>query len=159
MEQSVIDKVRELILSYLNDRKLQLVELQFKKGRVKSFLKILIDKECGGITVDECARVNEEIGSLLDDSNLITQSYLLEISSPGIDRPLITQEDFKRNKGKTIKVEVLMPSAEKTQEFIGTIKEVENEVVIIEILNGESYKIPLNLVKKAKIKLKWQVNN
>lgn len=159
MGQLLIDKVRELIVNYLSGRGFQLVELQFRKGRAKSFLKILADKEYGGITVDECAKVNGEIGLLLDDSDLMTESYLLEVSSPGIDRPLITKDDFKRNKGKIVKIEMRIPLGEKTEEFTGIIKELEDGTVIVEAIDGESRKIPLNLIRRAKIKLKWRVND
>jgi ribosome maturation factor RimP len=155
MDKGRIDKVKELIETHLNTCDFQMIELQFKKGKGRDILKILIDKEEGGITVAECAKVNEEIGLLLDKSNLLERSYLLEVSSPGLDRPLITKEDFKRKKGKTVQIITKEALWEEKKEFMGVITDVDNDTVTIKTKEDESYKIPFVAIKKAKVRLEW----
>lgn len=155
MDEERIDKIKELIKRHLNNYEFQMVELQFRKEKGKNILRMLIDRKNGGITIAECAKVNEEIGLLLDESDLLMESYLLEVSSPGIDRPLLTKEDFNRKKGETIRIETEEPLYEEKREFIGVIVDVGEEAVIIKVEDGEDKKIPFKAIKKAKVKLEW----
>jgi ribosome maturation factor RimP len=155
MENSIVDKIREFIAAHLDMMGLQIVEIQYKKGRGKGFLRILIDRKDGGITAAECVEANEKIGLLLDEANLFMESYLLEVSSPGIDRPLLGKEDFERKKGRKVRIETKEDLREGLKEIIGVIVDVEEEAVVIEMEGGEKSKVPFNLIKKAKLKLKW----
>lgn len=155
MEGLIIDKIKESMKPLLDDMGLVIVDMQLKKGRGSGFLKILVDKKEGGITAADCVEANERIGLLLDESNLLEGSYLLEVSSPGIDRPLITKEDFERKKGRSVKIETKELFAENKKDFTGIIAEVEEDGVIVGMDNNRQYKIPFTLIKKAKLKLKW----
>jgi len=103
----------------------------------------------------ECTKLNEEIGLLLDKSDLLQEGYLLEVSSPGADRPLVVKEDFERKKGKTVRIKTKEALYEEKRKFIGVIVDVEEEAVIIKTEDRETKKIPFKLIKTAKIKLKW----
>ncbi|MFH1856712.1 MAG: ribosome maturation factor RimP [Candidatus Omnitrophota bacterium] len=152
MEKTIIDKIMEIVKKTLDAFDFQLVELYFKKGRSKEFIKVLIDKAEGGITSKECVKANKEISLALDNSGVLTQSYVLEVSSPGIDRPLVTKEDFQRKKGKKVKIE----TTESLKGIAGAIVDVTDEAVIIEKEeNKERENVPFKLIKKAKIKIEW----
>ncbi len=155
MNEQKIDKIRELIKRYLDDYEFQIVELQLKGGGGRSILRILIDRKNGGISIAECAKLNEEIGLLLDKSDLLQERYSLEVSSPGADRPLVTKEDFERKKGKTVRIKTKEALYEEKSKFIGIIVDVEKEAVIIKTGDQETKKIPFKLIKTAKIKLEW----
>lgn len=155
MNEQKVDKIRELIKRYLDNYEFQIVELQLKQSGRGNILRILIDRKSGGISIAECAKLNEEIGLLLDKSDLLQERYLLEVSSPGVDRPLITKEDFERKKGKTVRIETKEALYEGKREFIGVIVDVEENEVLFKIKDREIKKIPFKLIKTAKIKLKW----
>lgn len=96
-------KIRELAEPLLNDLGLELVDLEFKQEGRRWFLRFFIDKE-GGITLDDCADFSREIGPLLEVEDPVRTSYHLEVSSPGLDRPLKTPEDYRRFAGRLIKL-------------------------------------------------------
>jgi len=155
MDAQEIDKIRELVKKHLNNCEFQIVELQLKGGGGRNILRILIDRKNGGISMAECTKLNEEIGLLLDKSDLLQEGYLLEVSSPGADRPLVTKEDFERKKGKTVRIKTKEALYEEKRKFIGVIVDVEEEAVIIKTEDRETKKIPFKLIKTSKIKLKW----
>lgn len=155
MDVQGIDKIKELVKKHLDNYEFQIVELQLKGGGGSNILRILVDRKSGGISMAECAKLNEEIGLLLDKSDLLQEKYLLEVSSPGADRPLVTKEDFERKKGKKVRIKTKEALYEEKGKFIGVIVDVEEEAVIIKTENLETKKIPFKLIKTAKIKLKW----
>lgn len=99
MGTETIERVTEIIQPVLDDLGLELVELQLRsEGKKGLVLRIIIFKE-GGVSLDDCAQVSREVGFLLEVEDPIGRSYVLEVSSPGLDRPLKTERDFERNKG------------------------------------------------------------
>lgn len=86
----------------------ELVDVEFLKEGSNWYLRIYIDKS-GGITIDDCQVVSEEISDILDKEDPIPQSYFLEVSSPGLDRPLKKDSDFEKFKGEMVEVKVFKP--------------------------------------------------
>jgi ribosome maturation factor RimP len=83
----------------------ELVEVEFVKEAGSWYLRVYIDKP-GGIAIDDCQAVSERLSDLLDEKDPIPQSYILEVSSPGIDRPLKKDRDFEKNRGKNVEVKL-----------------------------------------------------
>lgn len=154
MVEERIAEIKKVIEGYLASSFMQLVELQFKKGK-RNILRILVDRKQGGITVDECAKINEEISLILDKQGLLVESYILEVSSPGIDRPLVTKEDFERKMGKKVRITLKETEFEKEKDLSGKIAEVDEKKVVIKTDEGKVKKIAFDDIKKAKIKLEW----
>lgn len=129
---STADILREKIKPLIEEESLELVELEFFKGGSASVLRIFVDK-VGGVTVDQCANLSRIIGDFLDMEDLIPHRYMLEVSSPGLDRPLTKGADFKRKIGERVKIFLREAEAGKT-ELVGKIKNFEegNLFLVIE---------------------------
>lgn len=106
MKRSLVEELLDLAEPILEDSGYELVDLEFKQEGREWFLRIFIDKE-GGVNLDDCAGVSREVSALLEVENIIDRAYRLEVSSPGMDRPLKRPEDFERFAGQRIKVKTL----------------------------------------------------
>ncbi len=101
--ETALDKIRELAAPILREMGLELVDLEFKREGRDWFLRFFIDKE-GGVTLDDCADFSREVGTVLEVEEVIKSAYRLEVSSPGLDRPLKKAEDYKRFAGALVKI-------------------------------------------------------
>jgi len=106
MQRSLVDELLDLTEPILEDFGYELVDLEFKQEGSEWFLRIFIDKE-GGVVLDDCASVSREVSAILEVENIIDRAYRLEVSSPGIDRPLKKPEDFERFSGQRVKIKTL----------------------------------------------------
>jgi len=107
-KRKVEDIVYELAKPIIDRNNFELVEIEYKKEGPYWYLRVYIDKE-GGITIDDCQSVSEELSDLLDIADPIEQSYIFEVSSPGLDRPLKTDRDYRKNIGKPIEIKLFYP--------------------------------------------------
>ena len=153
---SKADMLREKIATLVEDDGLEIVELKFFEGGPASVLRIYVDK-AGGVTVDQCANLSRKISDFLDIEDLIPSRYKLEVSSPGLDRPLFSGADFKRKIGERVKV-FLKEEVSGRMELVGKIKNLEEENLLLLIESpasrldeGAEEIIPLKKVVKAKI--------
>ena len=94
-KDALTDRVKDIIAPILGDNQIELVGITYKKEGSRKVLRILADK-AEGITLEECARMNETISEVLDKADFMEDNYILEVSSPGLDRPLKTKADFLR---------------------------------------------------------------
>ncbi|NLL04322.1 MAG: ribosome maturation factor RimP [Clostridiaceae bacterium] len=109
MVKKKIEKiVAEFAEPIANKHLFELVDVEFIREGTNWYLRIYIDKP-GGITIDDCKIVSEEISDILDEKDPIDQSYFLEVSSPGLDRPLKKDSDFEKFKGELVEVKVYKP--------------------------------------------------
>ena len=106
--EQVVDKIKELISDIFQEQGIELVELSYGRRKEGMVLRFLVDKP-EGITLEECGQLNHEIDQLIDKSEIINERYVLEVSSPGLDRPLRTREDFIRAIGKPVRVVSRLP--------------------------------------------------
>lgn len=121
-------------------------------GNVNPTLQVMIErKDRKNIVVDDCALVSRAISTVLDEKDPISGQYTLEVSSPGLDRPLTTLENFVRFSGFEAKIETDV-EVEKRKRFKGRIVRVENDTVIFE-MDGREWNIPYEAVAKAKLLL------
>lgn len=118
------------------------------QGR-QSVLRVYIDKE-GGILVDDCSRVSHQVSGVLDVEDPIRGRFMLEISSPGLDRPLFTLEHFKRFVGAAIKLELNEATEDGQKRFRGEILEVDGDTIHVQV-EDEEFEIPFALVNKARL--------
>jgi ribosome maturation factor RimP len=149
---SVTESIEELVTPTLIENRLELVDVEYKKEGKNWFLRIFIDKE-GGVTVDDCTRVSRLIEDLIEVEEVVPSSYTLEVSSPGLDRPLKKEEDFLRFKGKRAHVTTYTPIHEQ-KNFKGTIQDFQKDVLFLEI-DRQRVEIPRNQIAKAKLEIEF----
>ncbi|MHB1392476.1 MAG: ribosome maturation factor RimP [Clostridia bacterium] len=144
-KRKVEDIVSDLAKPIVDRNYFELVEVEYKKEGADWYLRVYIDKD-GGITIDDCQSVSQELSDLLDQADPIEQSYIFEVSSPGIDRPLKTDRDYEKNNGKLVEVKIFSPLDGK-KVFEGILKGHTAEKVEIEA-DGKAM-----LVEKSSIAL------
>lgn len=128
-ESNTVKKVEAILLPMLNEYGFELVDVEFVKEGSNWYLRVFADKN-GGITIDDCEMISRALASKLDENDPIEQAYILEISSPGLDRPLKKAEDFIRFKGETIDIKLYKPFNGK-KEYQGELMGLEGDVVTI----------------------------
>lgn len=144
--------VRDLTVPIVLSLGLELVDVEFVKEGSAWFLRIFIDKP-GGITHDDCQAVSERIGQILDEKDPIPHAYVLEVSSPGIERPLKKREDFERFKGRKVRASTFVP-VDGTKEFIGELGGLEDDVLLIN-MNGKTITLPLDQVARVRLEAEF----
>jgi ribosome maturation factor RimP len=150
---SFLEKIGEMVEPVVQSEGFELVDLQFMKGGKQSFIRIFIDKE-GGITLDDCQNISSQVGALLDVEDIIDCHYILEVSSPGLDRPLKKEADFIRCKGKMIRL-FLRDPLEKRSEFSGKIIDFKDNYLILEEKKVGKMIVPFEKIKKAQIEIEF----
>ncbi len=149
----LLEKLNGPIQKVLEEERVELVEVNlFRQGR-RLLLRLLVDQP-GGVSLDDCARVNKRLGDLLDESNLIQESYFLEVNSPGMDRPLKTARDFERVLGKIIRVHLTEPYQGKV-EWVGFVRVCDGGKLTLETEKKEWLEIPLETVHLGKVEIKF----
>lgn len=128
------DEILKVILPVVQALGFELVDLTVSTSR-RPVLRVYIHKP-GGVTVDDCADISRAVGIELDAENVFESRYFLEVSSPGLDRPLKTLRDFQRNVGSDVKVTVSGDNG-KNAEVKGTLRECSSDKVVLDV-NGET---------------------
>jgi len=126
-----------------------LVEVEYGVQYGRNVLRIFIDKEPNGVTLDDCAAVSQLLGPMLDKNELFPGRYVLEVSSPGIDRPVRKPSDFHRFTGESIRIVTHAP-VNGRKKFTGSLQGFQKDTILLEC-DGMSYEIPLGNVKKANL--------
>ena len=126
----------------------ELVEVEFTGSTAHPTLRLFLDKE-GGVTLDDCAAVSQVLSPVLDAADFIDANYMLEVSSPGIDRPLRKGEDFVRFTGEEVRLKTHAPT-EGRKNFTGVVKGLKDGMISLEC-DGAEYEIHLENLKKANL--------
>jgi ribosome maturation factor RimP len=147
-KRDIIRRTEEILNEILVDEDIFLVEVDYTKENNIYYLKVYLDTE-DGITIDQCSDVSRALSNKLDELDYIEDSYFLEVSSPGIDRPFKTNEDFKRNLNKLIEVNLY---AKKNGEklYVGKLINIEGDSITIKIENKENKEIKFKIDEIAK---------
>lgn len=145
------DKIKNIIEPVINAEGMELYDIEFNRMRGKGLLRVFIEKE-GGVTIDDCERISREIEAALDVEDPIPFSYVLEVSSPGLDRPLRKLEDFNKYSGNTVRVITLEAIDDQTF-FIGTIEKVENDEISLLLPKNRHVIIPFKNISKARLEV------
>ena len=124
-----------MILPILERMQFELVDVEYVKEGGTWYLRAYIDKE-GGITVNDCEAVAREMNELLDAEDFISESYIFEVSSPGLGRPLKKEKDYIRNMGKEVEIRTYR-AINRSKEFYGILKEYDKDSVTIVDENEE----------------------
>ncbi len=142
------DKLIELIEPLVESKGFELVKLEYSSGK-QGKLDLYIDRE-GGVTIDHCELISNAVSDLLDYHDPISHAYALEVSSPGIERPLTKKEHFERFAGEKIKVKT-SEEIEGRKKFSGTLVGTSGDDIIVTLEEGREQEIPLKLIAKANL--------
>jgi len=146
--EAVIGGLKNIIGDYLQARNIDLVDFIYRYEGKDLALRILADNPEGGISLGECACLNRDISRIMDEQDIIQERYTLEVSSPGLDRPLKTKSDFLRCSNKMVRFFFGEPVNGKF-ELEGIINKVGDDTVFIDIAN-QTVEAPLAKIRKAK---------
>ena len=128
---------------------LELVDVEYVKEGGQYVLRFLIDKE-GGVTLDDCEAFSRIMDSELDRLDPIAHSYQLQVSSPGIERPLKKAADYERFSGRLASLKLFAP-LNGARKYVGVLRGLEQQDILLELESGTMIRIPLKLVAKANL--------
>ena len=151
MTSSLGSSVSDLLSPVLADEGIELVDVEYQVDT--QTLKLLIHKP-GGISVEDCQQVSRIANPILDVHDMILGAYNLEVASPGLNRPLITEADFRRNLGQKVQVEV-STTIENCSQFNGTLNQVSDGKIFLTLFAGKTVKIAISDIVQAQIQLMW----
>ncbi len=146
-------KVEELVTPIVDSKNFELVDVEYIKEGSNWYLRVYIDKEAG-IDIDDCVEVSRELEVKLDEDDFIKEAYILEVSSPGLTRPLKKEKDYLRNIGKRIEVK-LYKANDCPKEFEAELKAYKDDVASI-LIDGEDEVREFNVKDFAMIRLAFE---
>ncbi len=149
---SIYQLVSELIEPTVTEHNTELVDVEYIKAGKVWILRVFIDKK-QGITVLDCQKLSREIEDLIEIHELISDPYTLEVSSPGLDRPLKKEADFLRNKNKQIQLKTYSP-IEGRKNFSGIILDVKNKILFL-VDKDDCLELELANIAQAKLVIKF----
>ncbi|RLL45350.1 ribosome maturation factor RimP [Oceanobacillus piezotolerans] len=152
MSSQVTKTTEELVLPILEKKQLELVDIEYVKEGKNYFLRVYIDKP-GGIDIAECGEVSEQLSEKLDEKDPIKDPYFLEVSSPGVERPLKTKADFEKNVTQNVYIKLYEP-IDNEKEYEGIMKDFSNDIVTLEYkvkTRKKTVEIPFDKIAKARL--------
>jgi ribosome maturation factor RimP len=153
MSISKREAIGAIIERVTNREGLELVHWEMEGPRNNFALRIFIDKE-GGVTHSDCENVSHQVGALLDVEDLIADTYMLEVSSPGVDRPLYKRTDYERFAGNKVKLKTQQP-INGQRNFRGRLIGIEGDAVKLDIENAGIVEIAFEQITKANIEYEF----
>ncbi len=157
MDNDIKQEVLRLANQVADEQGVEIFDIELL-GKGKLLLRVIIDKE-GGVTLGDCERLSKSLGTVLDVEDLFPGSYTMEISSPGLDRPLKGIKDFEKNVGRLCRI-ITIEKIENQNFFIGRITKINGNFIKF-LVNGREIDIPFEKISKAKleVELKCQKNS
>ena len=144
----ISEKIEEFLTPIVEELGYEIVEVEFAKKYNGDNLTVFIDKVGGGININDCETVHNAIDEPLDELNPTNDKpYTLNVSSPGIDRPIVTDKDYNRNRGEVLEVK-LFESIQKKKLFVGTLIDFDSEKVTLEV-DGKPLEFERKKIAKA----------
>jgi ribosome maturation factor RimP len=148
--ENLLQEVRQVVEPILESQGFELVDLEYQRESQGWVLRIYLDRE-GGVSLDDCAGISHEVGAVLEVKDLIPSSYTLEVSSPGLTRPLKRPEDFNKFRNQMVKIKLYEP-LDGRKNFKGTLLGLEGDRVRVEV-EQQVYELPLQRIAKANLEI------
>ena len=148
MTSPVMKEVSALIEPVLDEMEIELVDIEYLSEQGRWILRIYVDKS-GGITLGDCTQVSREIGDLIEVKDIFHQEYVLEVSSPGLNRRLKKEKDFERAVGKNIKIRMVTPF-EGQRNFRGSLQSFQDGILCLSV-RDDLILLPYGDVEKANL--------
>lgn len=144
----LLDELRNALMPMLDAQGIEIIEIGYKGHPSRMVLSFIVDK-VGGITLNECAKLNQDIGRILDEQDIVKAHYVLEVSSPGLDRPCRAKRDFERAMYSILEIDLKDAVSDK-KFYRGTLIGVNDNLITLEIDDGVNVKIPLEKIQLAR---------
>jgi ribosome maturation factor RimP len=159
-EAAIVEQVRAVAARVAATLGLEIFDVQFKREAGGMVLRVLIDRpgpaataeEC--VSVADCANVSRDLSALLDVEDIVPVAYILEVSSPGLDRPLRGRTDFERFSGRRAKV-VIREAVDGQTFFRGRLAGVDADAALIDGDDGRQHRVPFGLVTRANLEVEF----
>ncbi len=152
MDEALVSHIQALAAPILDEREIELVELTCRPQGGQVLVRFLVDR-VGGITIQQCAKVNQLIGQAVEAAGVMEGGYTIEVSSPGLDRPLVSKRDFERAIGEDLKVELRLEDG-RFKELEGMLLAVRHEAIVLKMGAG-NVTVPFVQIRTAKKTLRW----
>ncbi len=151
--EDIKKRINDLAGAVAAQHGVEVVEIELAGSTRKPTVKIFIDKE-GGVTLDDCERISRGLSAVLDVEDPIRTPYVLEVSSPGLDRPLRGPGDFEKSIGKLARV-ITKEAIEGQTFFVGRILQIKGNTIRLSTENGKEVEIPYEQVSKARLEIEF----
>lgn len=132
-------KTERLVMPIIDEKGFEFVDTEFVKEGNSHYLRVFVDKP-GGITIDDLESVSRPLSDKLDENDFIDEQYILEVSSPGLGRPMKKDRDFDRNMEKVVEIH-LYKAQDGEKEWVGQLKGYDEETITIELEEGNEIKL------------------
>ena len=152
LTMEITERVKELVKDYLEANGIELVEITYRREQGGMVLRLLVDAP-DGIKVNECEALNNFVSDCLDREDFVGERYILEVSSPGLDRPIVSDRDFERSMGKGLTI-TTYESIDEKKTHAGKLIGMDKESIVIES-EGISTVIPRSKIAKAVLKIEF----
>jgi ribosome maturation factor RimP len=155
-----LETVRELAERVASTYGLDIFDVELKREGGQQVLRIIVDRPGpaarpeDSVSIEDCARVAHELGTLLDVEDVMPGEYTFEVSSPGLDRPLRSADDYRRFAGRWAKIVTSQP-VERQTAFNGRVKGIEGDDVLFESEGKKLMKLPLRLIARARLEVEF----
>ena len=155
-----LDAVRAMAGRVAGSYGLEIFDVQFRREASGMVLRVRIDRPGpassaeDSVSVEDCAHVSRDLSAMLDVEDVIPTAYTLEVSSPGLDRPLRTPDDYRRFTGRRAKV-VMREPVDRQSFFKGKIGGVESNTLVIETDDGRQHRVPMNVITRANLEIEF----
>ena len=155
---SPTERVREMAARVAATYGLEIFDVELKRERGGQVLRVVLDRPGPNATpqesvsIEDCARVAEELGTMLDVDDVVPGAYTFEVSSPGLDRPLRNAEDYRRFAGRWAKIVTSQP-VERQTAFNGRLKGIDGDDVLFESEGKKAMRLPLKLISRGRLDL------
>ena len=149
----IVHEVSSVAEPLLDSWGMEMVDAEFLSEKGRWVLRVFIDRE-GGVTLDDCAGVSRELGDLIEAKNIIDYPYVLEVSSPGLNRPLKKERDFIRSIDKMVKV-TMSQAINNTRNFTGRLADVREGIIRLSLDDTNVIELPLEGIERARLKYEY----
>jgi ribosome maturation factor RimP len=158
--ETVVEKVRAIAERVAAGYGLEIFDVQFRREAPGMVLRVQLDRPGpaataeDGVSVDDCARVSRDVSAILDVEDIVPTAYTLEVSSPGLDRPLRRDDDYQRFTGRRAKI-VMRERVDGQGFFKGRLGGLDGDAVVIDADDGRRHRVPLNVITRANLEVEF----
>jgi ribosome maturation factor RimP len=156
-KEEILERVRQIATPLATQEGLELVDVEFGGSGGRQVLRLFIDRP-GGVSLEDCSGISRAVSAALDVEDPIAGAYDLEVSSPGLDRPLRTPEHFEKFKGSKVRVKTFgpLPECENRKTFVGTLQGYADGKVMVDV-DGKLFHVPHGQVSKANVEAVFDI--